>query len=488
MDSITKIYPGVVALNGVSFRVKRGEVHALVGENGAGKSTLIKVLSGAVKPDSGFITVDGKSMSYLEPREAIELGIAVIYQEFNLIPYLTVAENIFLGNEDLKHMLIDDRRMINRTRETLERLGIEINPKARVRDLSVAYQQMVEIAKAVSKKVDILVMDEPTAPLSKKEVDSLFKLIETLRNQGISIIYISHRLDEVFKVADRVTVLRDGYYIDTLDVERTDKKHLISLMVGREIGEAFPEGGYTQDERVLEVKHLYGQRFKNISLHLNRGEILGIAGLVGAGRSEVGRAIFGADATVSGKIFMDGKEVKINSPKDAIRLGIGLLPEDRKLQGILLKLSVKHNISLAALHLFLRHGLISSRKETRAVIGLVKSLEVKTPFIDQRTDFLSGGNQQKVVLAKWLATKSKILIFDEPTRGIDVGAKQEIYELMRQLTKNGISIIIISSEMPELIGMSDRIIVLCKGELRGELQGCEATQSKVLEMAAGFVS
>ncbi len=488
MRSITKTYPGVVALSNVTFNVRKGEIHGLLGENGAGKSTLIKVLSGAIRPDSGEIRFEGAQYSCLEPRQAMDLGIGVIYQEFNLIPYLTVAENIFLGNEYKQGLLIDDKRMVEKTRELLAQLGIGIDPSTRVRDLSVAYQQMVEITKAVSRKVKIIIMDEPTAPLSKNEVDHLFRLIATLKEQQISIIYISHRLQEIFEVADNVTVLRDGRFIDTLKVQNTTRKQLISLMVGRDLGETFPEGGYAAEPCVLEVRNLCGDRFRNISLKLRKGEILGIAGLVGAGRSEVGRTIFGADPIRSGEIFLEGKKIRLRSPKDAIRCGIGLIPEDRKQQGLLLKLSVRHNVSLSSLELIKKSGLLSSRAEQTMVSQFVKSLGVKTPHLDQLVNYLSGGNQQKVVLAKWLATRSKVLIFDEPTRGIDVGAKQEIYQLMRQLTRNGISIIMISSEMPELIGISDRIVVMCKGEIRGELEKEEVAQNKILELAAGFTN
>ncbi len=488
MQSITKTYPGVVALSNVTFKVRRGEVHGLLGENGAGKSTLIKVLSGAIQPDSGRILFEGHPHACLDPRQALDLGIGVIYQELNLIPYLTVAENIFLGNEYRQGVFIDDKRMLKKTKDLLALLGIDIDPTTRVRDLSVAYQQMVEITKAVSRRVKIIIMDEPTAPLSKNEVDHLFQLIATLKAQQISIIYISHRLQEIFEVADNVTVLRDGHYIDTLEVRNTTRRHLISLMVGRDLGETFPEGGYAKDTCVLRVADLCGERFRNISFELRKGEILGIAGLVGAGRSEVGRAIFGADPISSGEIFIAGKKVHLGSPKEAIRHGIGLIPEDRKQQGLLLKLSVLHNVSLSSLKVVKKRGLLSTREERSMVGRFVKELGVRTPHLDQLVNYLSGGNQQKTVLAKWLATRSQILIFDEPTRGIDVGAKQEIYQLMRQLTRDGISIITISSEMPELIGISDRILVMCKGEIRGELSKENFTQDKILELAAGFTA
>jgi len=487
VENITKQYPGVLALDRVRLDIKKGEVHALLGENGAGKSTLVKILSGAAQPDEGSIWFKGETYKSLDPRQAIDLGIGVIYQEFNLVPHLSVADNIFLGNEPKKGIVIEYEAMNRKANDLLLGLGMCIDPKTLVSQLSVAYQQMVEIAKAVSKNVELLIMDEPTAPLCTSEVEHLFAMIETLKKKGIGLIFISHRLEEVEQISNRVTVFRDGTYIETVNVEDINRKHLISLMVGREIGEDYPEESHAGEEIVLEVKELTNKNFNNISFSLHKGEILGIGGLIGAGRTEVGRAIFGADPITEGSIFLNGKEVKLCSPMDAIKHGIALLPEDRKLQGLLLKMSVRDNVSLSALKFILKNGAISKPKETKLVSGYVKKLGVKTPNLEQRVRNLSGGNQQKVVMAKWLATQSKILIFDEPTRGIDVNAKQEIYHLMKSLTSQGISIIMISSEMPELIGVADRILVMSAGEIKGSLKKEEATQQKILELAIGFL-
>jgi ribose transport system ATP-binding protein len=485
-EKISKRFPGVLALDHVHLNVRKGEVHALLGENGAGKSTLVKILSGAEHPDEGSIWFKGETYKSLDPRQSIDLGIGVIYQEFNLVPHLSVAENIFLGNEPKKGLVIDDETMNKKANDLLVDLGICIDPKTRISNLSVAYQQMIEIAKSVSKNVELLIMDEPTAPLCTNEVDQLFEMIENLKKQGIGLVFISHRLEEVQQIANRVTVFRDGSYIDTVDVPAIDRKEMIALMVGREIGENYPEGSHAKDEVVLEVKNISNKNFRNISFSLHKGEILGIAGLVGAGRTEVGRAVFGADPLTSGTILLDGKEVDFRSPLHAIRHGIALLPEDRKLQGLLLRMSVRHNTSLSALKFISNNGIISKSKEEKLVSDYVKALGIKTPHLEQRVRNLSGGNQQKVVMAKWLATQSKVLIFDEPTRGIDVNTKHEIYELMKSLTSQGISIIMISSEMPELIGVADRILVMCAGEVKGTLNKKEATQHKILELATQF--
>ncbi len=483
MKHITKRYPGVVALNDIRLQVKKGEVHALLGENGAGKSTLIKTLAGAIHPDEGEIIVEGKSYAHLEPRLAMELGIGVIYQEFNLISYLSVANNIFLGNEPEKGVAIDEKKCNEECQKVFERLGIDLDPKAQVKTLSTAYQQLVEIAKAVSKNAKVLIMDEPTSSLSGKEVDMLLDLVRKLRDEGISIIYISHRLEELFEVADRVTIMRDGQYIETLNIADCTRPKLISLMVGREMGENYPQGRYGTDEVVLEAKNLVNDKLCDVSFKLHKGEILGFGGLVGAGRTEVARAIFGADKC-TGEIYLDGEKVYIRRPGDAVKNGIAFITEDRKHQGLLMKLSIRENVSVSHLGKLLKHGFsLDLKKEKEVVEDYRKQLEIKTPSIEQVVSNLSGGNQQKVVLAKWLLTNSKIIIFDEPTRGIDVGVKFEIYQIMRDLAKQGISIIMISSDMPELIGVSDRILVMREGQIVGELQGDEIHQENVLQYA-----
>ena len=483
MKNITKIYPGVVALDHIKLDVVPGEVHALLGENGAGKSTLIKVLSGAIEPTEGEILIEGTSYAKLNPRLSEELGIGVIYQEFNLIPYLSVADNIFLGSEHMKGIRIDEKYAMEESKKLLNNLGIDIDPATQVRDLSVAYQQLTEIAKAVSKNVKVLILDEPTATLSDNEVRLLLNLVRTLRSQGVAIIYISHRLEELFEIADVVTVMRDGQYIDTLPVKDVTREQLISLMVGREMGENYPQGRYGTDEVVLEARHLTNKKIKDISFQLHKGEILGFSGLVGAGRTETARAIFGADAC-TGEIYVNGQKAEIRSPQDAVRYGIALITEDRKSQGLLMKLTVRENVTVASLKQLLGRGPSLSRTKEKEIVEKYRGdLNIKTPSIEQRVSNLSGGNQQKVVLAKWLMTNSDIIIFDEPTRGIDVGVKFEIYQIMKDLAASGISIIMISSDLPELIGVSDRIIVMKEGRIAGELSGDEITQEQVLSYA-----
>jgi ribose transport system ATP-binding protein len=485
--NLTKTYPGVRALDGVSIDFERGEVHAIVGENGAGKSTLIKILTGAIQPDSGEIDLEGVVHSSFKPHEAIfDLGISAIYQEFNLIPHLSVAENVFFGKEITRGILINMNKMCSETEKILERLGLKINPRALIKDLSVAYQQIVEISKAISRNVKILIMDEPSAPLTTNEVDRMFDLVRTLKQQGVTVIYISHRLGEAFQLADRVTVLRDGKFIKTLITKETNRQELIRLMVGRTLGEAYPEKKHKSEEVLLEVKNLCTERFiKNISFRLRRGEILGLGGLVGAGRTELARAIFGADPIKSGEIHVEGKRVNIRSTSSAITKGIGLIPEDRKRHGILSEMTVKENISYSALRNLNRAGIIMGKAEERIAQEFKKKLDIKTPDLGRKVKNLSGGNQQKVVLSKWLATKCKVLIFDEPTRGIDVGAKQEIYELIRRLAEEGTGIVFISSELPELLGMCDRILVMRKGEISGSFKRGEATQDAILDLASG---
>ncbi|HUT65604.1 MAG TPA: sugar ABC transporter ATP-binding protein [Spirochaetota bacterium] len=485
--NMTKTYPGVRALDDVSIDFRRGDVHALVGENGAGKSTLIKVLTGAIQADSGEIELEGTIHSGFTPHEALfDLGMTAIYQEFNLVPDLTVAENVFFGKELTRGPFINMKQMCSDTERILRRLGVTINPRTLVKHLSVAYQQIVEISKAVSQNVKILIMDEPSAPLTTNEVEHMFELVRALKKEGVTVIYISHRLGEAFELSDRITVLRDGKHIRTMDTDRTDRKELISLMVGRELGEAYPEKKYDSEEVLLEVRDLCTEGFlKDISFELHKGEILGFGGLVGTGRTELARAIFGADPIESGEILVEGKKVNIRNTSQAIARGIGLIPEDRKQHGILSEMTVKQNISFSALPNLNIFGVIRGREEERIANEFKGKLSIKTPDLDRKVKNLSGGNQQKVVLSKWLATQCKVLLFDEPTRGIDVGAKQEIYELIKELAEEGRGIVYISSELPELLGMCDRIIVMREGAITGSFKKGEATQDKILDLASG---
>jgi len=467
---VTKHYPGVVALNEVDFELRPGEIHALIGENGAGKSTFIKILSGCISRDSGEIIFKGKLIGDLDPQTSEALGIGVIYQEFNLIPYLTTAENIFLGNEILKKSgLRDEKKMEEESQKLFDLFGLDLNPREQVKNLSIAHQQMLEISKSLTKKVNILIMDEPSAPLTSIEIEKMFEIMRRLKKEGVAIIYISHKIEEVFEIADRVTVYRDGQYIKTLNTAETTRDELIRLMVGREITGYFPKADYTAGEEILRVENLTNKKIKNVSFSVKRHEILGLAGLIGAGRTETVRAIFGADPVFSGKIILNEKEISVNSPNEAINHGIGLIPEDRKQQGLLLKLNVRTNITFSVLKMLSRFGLIRKKKEDTLLDTYIKDLRIKCVNDKQLVANLSGGNQQKVVLAKWLARNCDILVFDEPTRGIDVGSKHEIYELLRKLAKEGKAIIMISSEMPELINISDRIIVMHEGAIKGEL-------------------
>jgi ribose transport system ATP-binding protein len=488
MINICKAYPGVKALDNVSFELRKGEIHALLGENGAGKSTLCKIIAGAQSMDSGEYYLFGNKVENLTPLSAKEAGISMIYQEFNLIPYLKIYENLFLGKEIGWKLKNNKTKMISRSREIFKRLNIEIDPEMRISNLTNAYKQLVEIAKAVLEKSKVLIMDEPTAPLGNREVDLLFTLIRSLKQEGVSIIYISHRLEELFQVADRITILRDGQYIKTMNTQDTNRSELVKLMVGRELSEDYPRRSTTIGEEIMRVEHLSTSetRINDISFCLRKGEILGFAGLVGAGRTEVMRALFGVDKKTSGNIYINGKKVEINNPYDAIQSGLSLIPEDRKGQGISLTMTLRENISMIKLPDLSNPLRINRKKEQALVEEYVRSLSIKTPSTDQLAKNLSGGNQQKVVVAKWLATQSDILILDEPTRGIDVGTKYEIYLLMNELVKMGKSLIMISSEMPELIGMSDRILVMYQGRLMGEVSGDDISQVNILKLASGM--
>lgn len=490
---ISKVFPGVKALDGVSFGLNRGEIHALVGENGAGKSTLMKILSGIYRPTNGKVIFEGKEIILENTKQAQQLGITIIHQEFSLIPYLNSVDNIFLGRElRKKNGLLDRKLMKEKTIELLKRINVDIDVDKTVDGLSVAEQQFVEIAKALSVNAKFLILDEPTAPLTEVEVERLFNLMKTLKENGVTMIFISHHMDEIFEIADRFSVLRDGKWIGTDSINKVTENDIIHMMVGRELKDTLEEHSPFEGEKevLLEVKRLKNNKVKDISFKLNKGEILGISGLVGSGRSEVVRALIGADKTDEKEIYLNDKridkKVDIKSPYEALKIGIALIPEDRKNQGLILESSVKNNVSLSALNKIRnKYKFIDKAKEIDIVKKYVSSLNIKTPGIDRMVKNLSGGNQQKVVIAKCLNTDCKILIFDEPTRGIDVGAKAEIYKLMRQLVDKGVSIIMISSELPEILRMSDRILVMRKGQITGEISAMEATQEKIMYYATG---
>jgi ribose transport system ATP-binding protein len=487
MNGISKRFYGVQALDNVTFECRKGEVHALVGENGAGKSTLMKVLAGAHQPDTGEILLRGQPTRMTDPQQAQRLGISIIYQEFNLIPDLTVMENVFLGREPRSRFgVIKTAEMRRRATDLFDQLGVRVDLNSPVHRLNVAQQQMVEIAKALSLNADVIVMDEPTAPLTGAEIEHLFEIICDLRARGVTVIFISHHLDEVFTLADRITVLKDGRVVGTTDPNSIDKAGLVRMMVGRTLEEVEVVEHAPENVPVLRVVGLERKRvISGISFTLDRGEILGIAGLVGSGRTEVARAIFGADARDAGEIYLHGEKLSLVSPGGSVRRGIGFVTEDRKAEGLVLGLSVKHNISLPNLKRLQKLGFVQRGKE-RLVTGAVsKGLGVKSAGLDQQVRYLSGGNQQKVILGKWLLADPSVIIFDEPTRGIDVGAKAEIYRLMHQAAARGTGILMISSELPEILRMSDRILVMREGRIVGELSRAEATEERIMLLATG---
>ena len=485
LENISKKYPGVLALNHVSLDFYEGEVHALLGENGAGKSTLIKAIAGAINLDGGMIHVGGQDYKQMTPHLSRSLGIEVIYQEFNLVPTMSAAENIFLGDKASEKRLVDYGAMKRKAREIFELFNVDIDPNTLVRDLAPAKKQIVEIAKAVSKNVNILIMDEPSAPLSVSEVEHMFKIVNQLKQKGVTVIYISHRLEEVFRISDRVSVLRDGEYVATKMTQDTNRGELIRMMVGRELKETYPSRSNPLGEIALEVKNLTGNGDYDITFSVRKGEILGISGLVGAGRTELAMLLFGVAPIESGEIWVNGERVRMQSPQDAIRQGLGLLTEDRKGKGLFLEMGVGWNISFPVVRRLSRYGIVNTKTEKEITKHYQQRMDIKTPSLEQRVINLSGGNQQKVVLAKTLAAESDILIFDEPTRGIDVGAKQEIYRLMCELADSGHAILMISSEMEELLAMSDRIIVISEGKLAGEVQKEQFSQDYILDLASG---
>lgn len=486
LEGLCKYYPGVKAIDDVSMEFTEGEVHALLGENGAGKSTLIKMIAGAIHPNAGTIEIAGEKFTHLDPQLAKEKGVEVVYQEFNLIPTMSCAENVFLNVRTSKSKyLINTQERAKRAKELFDSLGVDVDPNRPVGTYSPAYQQIVEIAKAVSKTPKILIMDEPTAPLTVSEVDLLLDIVRKLKKQGVTIIYISHRIEELFEIADRVSIMRDGHYIATKNIEETSRRELINLMVGRELTESYPCRKVTPGEEVLRVENLCGNGDKNINFTLHKGEILGFAGLVGAGRTELMEMLFGAAPIKSGQIYLHGKPTEIKDTADALRKGIGLIPEDRKRNGVFLQRSIKWNNVISAPHRFTKNGIINAKKEAEITQYYIDKLHIKTPTMDQKVGNLSGGNQQKVVLAKAMAAETKILIFDEPTRGVDVGAKQEIYLLMNELVEEGHSILMVSSDMPEVLGMSDRIVVLSEGHQAGILEKSDFSQAVVLDYASG---
>jgi ribose transport system ATP-binding protein len=486
---LQKAFPGVLALDNVDFELNAGEVHALLGENGAGKSTLIKVVSGAYTPDSGDIYVYGQKTSLTSPRQAIELGISTIYQELTLVPELSVAENILLGAPPSLGALrgfVDWKELRKRAADALNRLQIPVDVDAAVMSLPPAQQRMVEIAKALAIRSQILIIDEPTAALSDRETEALFAIIATLKSEGVGIIYISHRLEEAKRIGDRATVLRNGAKVCTLEIKDTPVSTLIRLMVGRDVKEQFPKNACNVGDELLWVEGLTREGvFEDVNLSVNAGEIVGIAGLVGSGRTEVARAIFGADPVDSGVIIIEGRLARCSSPTDAIRKGIGLVPEERKEQGLLLSFSPAKNITLPILDQLARFGILNRKEEGAIAVRYSDRLRIKGGADKGAVEHLSGGNQQKVILAKWLCSRARVFILDEPTRGIDVGAKVEVYELMNELTAQGAGILLISSDLPEVLGMSDRILVMARGRLCGSFKREEATEEKILAAAFG---
>ncbi|MFN8591605.1 MAG: sugar ABC transporter ATP-binding protein [Thermomicrobiales bacterium] len=497
MTGIDKTFPGVHALDQVDITVYRGECVALIGENGAGKSTLMKILSGVYQPDGGEIWFDGKTIALQSPRQAQELGISIIYQEFNLMPNLSVAENVFVGREPNSGGFVARRKMEADTRALLDTLGVDLDPHAIVRNLSVAEQQMVEIAKALSFNAQLVIMDEPTSALTDREVENLIKIVHNLKARGLGVIFITHRLDEIFQMCDWVTVLRDGRNAGEIPIEQATTDGIVRMMVGRNLDDLFEKEESLVDLQAVPVLEVRGLSrtgtaldasqivLHDVSFSVRAGEIVGLAGLVGSGRTEVARSIFGADHFDQGEISISGQKVVIASPRDAIRNGVGLVPEDRKLQGLVLGLAVRENITLPSLAGLVRLGFVQLREEQDVAKRFVDSLRIRTPSLEQKVVNLSGGNQQKVVIAKWLALRPKLLILDEPTRGIDVGAKAEVHHLIAELAAQGVAVLMISSELPEILGMSDRVLVMREGRIVADIPRLEASQESIMRYATG---
>ncbi|MDQ8189903.1 sugar ABC transporter ATP-binding protein [Roseibacillus persicicus] len=485
LKNITKRYPGVVALDDVSLDIIEGEVHALVGENGAGKSTLIKTCTGAISPDEGTIVIQGQEFSALTPKLSESVGVGVIYQEFNLVDELSVAENIFLGRAPRTGLVIDRKKMESEAAKIFQQFDIKIDPAELVGNLTVGYQQLVEIAKAISQKAKMLIMDEPSAPLTQTEAKALHLVVEKLRDSGVTIVYISHRMDEIFKLSDRITVLRDGQKVKTIETAETNLDELVKLMVGRELKETYPQRNHqVSDEVLLTVENVSGTIVDDVSLQIKKGEVLGLAGLIGSGRTELAEILFGYKPKTSGRITLEGKEIESKTPKQAIAKGIALVPEDRKKLGALLEFDIKENISVSVLERISKFFTVNRATEVDIAEGYRKAIRIKTPNLEEKIKNLSGGNQQKVIIAKWLATEPTLVIFDEPTRGIDVGAKSEIYELVNSLVESGKSVLMISSEMEEVMGMSDRIVVLHEGRVTGELARKDFSQEAIMGFAS----
>lgn len=487
MSNISKAFSGISALNKAELRINEGEVHALMGENGAGKSTLMKILCGVYIADSGDIKVDGRNIHIKKPKHAQQYGITMIHQELNLIPGLTVMENMYLGREPInKFGFIDKKKLSQEAQGILNQLGVNINLMTKVGELSVGAQQMVEIAKALTTNSKVLIMDEPTAALSEREAEKLFKVVENLTNNGVAIIYISHRMEEVFKICHKITVMRDGQYVGTKSIEDTNFDEVVRMMAGRELTERFPKKTYKIGDELFKVEDLNREGIlKKVSFKVSAGEVLGIAGLMGAGRTELARAIFGIDKVDDKKVFLEGKQLNIKNPTDSIKAGIALITEDRKHQGLVLDLSIKENFALPNLKRLSKYGFIDREQENREIDQYIKTLKIKTSSREKQVKFLSGGNQQKVVLAKWLAIEPKVIILDEPTRGVDVAAKAEIYNIINMLAAKGKAIIMISSELPEVLGMSDRILVMHEGQIKLDISAEQATQEEIIKYAAG---
>lgn len=484
-ENISMEFPGVKALDQMSFSADKGEVVAFLGENGAGKSTLLKILNGDYHPTKGRVRIGGREVSFSSPNDAIAAGVSVIYQERQLASFLSIAENIFIGNMPKKGILIDFGELNRKAKAIIEEFGLSVSPAERVKDISVAYQQMVEIMKAYSRNADIICFDEPTAPLTDAEIPILFRIIRKMKKMNKVIIYVSHRMNELFQIADRVIVFKDGKFVADKKMTETDEPELIRLMVGRDLGDVFQslKRNKKQGEVVLEMNRVTTDRIKEVSLQVHAGEILGLSGLAGAGRTETARAVFGADPMVSGEMFLDGQAYRPKSPRDAMDHGIALCPEDRKLEGLALIRSVKENIDVSILNRLTRAGFVDEKKEAEFIRQSIEDFSIKTPSPEQKTLYLSGGNQQKIILARWLAIRPKLVIFDEPTKGIDVGAKAEIYQMICDTAGSGAAVILISSELPEVIGLSDRILVMKEGRVRGEILQKDATEALVLSYA-----